>query len=288
MPNLQSQSRARRGFTLIELLVVIAIIAVLIALLLPAVQQAREAARRSSCKNNIAQMTLAMHNYEMAYSTLPPGCVNATGPIESKPEGYHMSWTVQILPYIDQSALFEHFDFKKGVYDQNEDLKKVRIHVYSCPSEWNSQAEQASNYAGNQGGEETPIDVKNGGVLFLNSRVTMRDIKDGTSNTLLIGEKNIVEKEQPWYAGTRSTIRNSGSQPNDLYRNFSSGYGRGAPVPEKFNDPKFVGGFSSFHPGGTQFGFVDGRVQFISSTIDQKVFSQLGERADGKLILGDY
>ncbi len=95
--------RALRGFTLIELLVVIAIIAVLISMLLPAVQQAREAARRTQCKNNLMQIGLALHNYEMAFEILPPGCVNETGPIRNVEEGYHMSWIVQILPMLDQS-----------------------------------------------------------------------------------------------------------------------------------------------------------------------------------------
>ena len=95
-----------RGFTLIELLVVIAIIAILIALLLPAVQQAREAARRTQCKNNLMQLGIAFHNYDMAFEMLPPGCVNSTGPIHNIPEGYHMSWTVQILPMMEQQGLF--------------------------------------------------------------------------------------------------------------------------------------------------------------------------------------
>src|SRR5213083_896811 len=99
-----------RGFTLIELLVVIAIIAVLIALLLPAVQQAREAARRTQCKNNLMQLGLALHNYEMAYELLPPGSINPTGPIRNESKGYHMGWMVQILPYIDQGNVFDHFD----------------------------------------------------------------------------------------------------------------------------------------------------------------------------------
>jgi prepilin-type N-terminal cleavage/methylation domain-containing protein len=93
----------RPGFTLIELLVVIAIIAILIALLLPAVQQAREAARRCQCRNNVAQLGLALHNYELSYSGFPPGTVNPTGPIENKAEGYHVGWAVQLLPYLDQA-----------------------------------------------------------------------------------------------------------------------------------------------------------------------------------------
>ena len=103
-----------RGFTLIELLVVIAIIAVLIALLLPAVQQAREAARRTQCKNNLVQLGLALQNYEMAHERLPPGTVNVTGPIKSEPAGYHMGWIVQILPHLDWRAVYEKMSSRWG------------------------------------------------------------------------------------------------------------------------------------------------------------------------------
>ncbi|MES2792160.1 MAG: DUF1559 domain-containing protein [Planctomycetota bacterium] len=115
--NVRQVRRLARGFTLIELLVVIAIIAVLIALLLPAVQQAREAARRTSCKNNMMQIGLALQNYEMSHETLPPGSVNLTGPIQSEAVGYHMGWIVQILPYLDQRNVYQKIDFNVGVYD---------------------------------------------------------------------------------------------------------------------------------------------------------------------------
>ncbi|MCA9099277.1 MAG: DUF1559 domain-containing protein, partial [Planctomycetaceae bacterium] len=97
----------RAGFTLIELLVVIAIMAILVALLLPAVQQAREAARRMSCKNNLRQIGLALQNYYDAHTLFPPGCVNSTGPIVQRPVGYHHSWIVSLLPYLDQPLLAE-------------------------------------------------------------------------------------------------------------------------------------------------------------------------------------
>src|SRR5687768_4236128 len=165
---LHRPSRApSRGFTLIELLVVIAIIAVLIALLLPAVQQAREAARRTQCKNNLMQIGLALHNYEMAYEVLPPGSVNPTGPIRSEEKGYHMSWVVQILPYLDQQNTFQHFNFSKGVYDpDNAAARAVNLAILRCPSSWTA-APGAACYAGNHHDAEAPIDVDNNGVMFL-------------------------------------------------------------------------------------------------------------------------
>ena len=136
-------TRAERdGFTLIELLVVIAIIAILIALLLPAVQQAREAARRTTCKNNLMQLGLALQNIEAQYEHLPPGTINDSGPIRNQPKGNHVSWIVQLLPFIDQGNAFEHYDASVGVYDpKNAQVRALVIPVLRCPS-------SASNFVG--------------------------------------------------------------------------------------------------------------------------------------------
>ena len=185
--------RHPRGFTLIELLVVIAIIAVLIALLLPAVQQSREAARRTQCKNNLCQIGLAIQNYEMAHNVLPPGSVNPTGPIRSEPIGYHMSWAVQILPYLEQQNVFRSIDFAVGAYDpRNEKSRKMVIPSYLCPSDFRhstgDQGSSPSNFAGVQHDVEAPIDNGNHGVFVLNLAVSMDSVTDGTSTTLFVGE----------------------------------------------------------------------------------------------------
>src|SRR6516165_8629397 len=115
--------RARAGrprrvaFTLIELLVVIAIIAVLIALLLPAVQSAREAARRSQCCNNLMQLGISLQNYESSHEVFPPGVINSTGPVLDQPKGYHFGWLSQVLPYCEQRNVYNHFNFKLGLYE---------------------------------------------------------------------------------------------------------------------------------------------------------------------------
>ncbi|MGC1273831.1 MAG: DUF1559 domain-containing protein [Planctomycetaceae bacterium] len=211
----------RRGFTLIELLVVIAIIAVLIALLLPAVQQAREAARRTQCKNNLAQIALALQNYEMAFETLPPGTVNATGPIVNKPskDAYHVSWTVQILPYIELSTVFNHFDFRVGVYDPRNLAPQQRpVPTYLCPSDYTKTLDEMrwpSSYAGVHSGVSRPIDVDQDGLLFLNSSVGYDDIPDGSAYTIVVGERIMGTNEVwGWASGTRDTLRNSGLPPN--------------------------------------------------------------------------
>ena len=126
--------KRRRAFTLIELLIVIAIIAVLIALLLlPAIQAAREQARRTQCVNNLLQLGLALGNYASTHSVLPPGVVNATGPIANLPNGYHHGWTVQILPFLGQSNIYNHINIRESVYaDSNMTVRGVHVSTFSA------------------------------------------------------------------------------------------------------------------------------------------------------------
>lgn len=208
----------KSGFTLIELLVVIAIMAVLIALLLPAVQQAREAARRSQCKSNLQQIGFALHSYYNSHETLPPGVVNATNPIRQTAEGYHHGWLVALLPYIDQPLLSQAIDPVLSIYDDaNLEFRKVRVAVYLCPTD--PAAERAndqnqnvalSSYCGNHHHTLGAIDTNNHGVLFLNSRVRYKDIYDGSSSTIMAGEAKRSSEDLGWSSGTRATLRNGG------------------------------------------------------------------------------
>jgi len=204
----------RRGFTLVELLVVIAIIGILVALLLPAVQAAREAARRAQCQHHLAQIIIAVNNYEMSHTAYPAGTVAATGPIRSVPQGYHHSWTTQLLPYLEQGVVTRHIDSAASVYDpKNAEARAHNLAVYRCPSSWLG-GPGYSDYAAVHHASEAPIDVDNNGVFFLNSRVGYQDVSDGTSQTLFVGEKLATRGDLGWMSGTRATLRNTGTRLN--------------------------------------------------------------------------
>lgn len=298
-----SHHRRPCGFTLIELLVVIAIIAILIALLLPAVQQAREAARRVQCKNNLVQISLAIQNYEMAFEALPAGVYNETGPIKNEPKGYHMNWLAGLLPYLDQPVVFKHIDFEQSVYaPENQEVRKLRIPVFICPSDpmdvmTRSQLENGleiyqTNYAACYNGNEAPLDRDNNGVMFLNSSIRYDQITDGSSNTIFIGEHLYTDESLGWLSGTSITMRNT-SSINKFYPDRDNRYhtpqGLENKKEEEKGDPLLkMGGFGSSHVGGAHFGFGDGRVKFIAENIDTDLLEQLGNRADGKLMKGDY
>jgi prepilin-type N-terminal cleavage/methylation domain-containing protein len=274
---MNTRKRNRAAFTLIELLVVIAIISVLIALLLPAVQSAREAARRCQCINNMMQLGIAIKNYEAAHEVLPPGTIDPTSPIVNQPKGYHVSWMIQLLPFVEQRSIFTNWNFATSVYSpQNSTASGMSVNSFVCPSDPNVRPAGGgmSNYVGCHHDVEAPIAVNNNGVFFLNSKVRFEDIEDGTSNTIFLGEKRKSSTDLGWASGTRSTLRNTGTPIN------------GTLIPAPTNkDP--VGGFSSFHAGGADCGFGDGSVRFLRSSISPNVLRLLGNRADGEMVSAD-
>ena len=291
-----NNSKARRSaqaFTLIELLVVIAIIAILIALLLPAVQQAREAARRTQCKNNLLQIGLAIHNYEMAHEVLPSGTINLKGPIVNNDvTGYHMNWLAQIMPYLDEPVLYQHIDFDLSVYaDEQEKAREYVVRSLSCPSSPVSFTVTSphpqiigqvfnSSYAGCYNDIEVPIDIDNNGVFFLNSSIRYNEIRDGSSNTIFVGEKFDAPSQFGWMSGTRATLRNASSINKGAIKPFSGA----APNPLAGDNAGTNGGFGSYHTGGAQFLFGDGSVRFLTQNIGTKVLNALGNRHDGTLV----
>jgi prepilin-type N-terminal cleavage/methylation domain-containing protein/prepilin-type processing-associated H-X9-DG protein len=303
--------RLRSAFTLVELLVVIAIIGVLVALLLPAVQAAREAARRSQCHNHLSQLIIAVHNYEMAHGQYPSGSIDAKGPIVNTQTGYHHGWIVQILPFMEERNTWQAIDKSVSIYHaKNKAPTAVNIRVLSCPSSpaWGSAV---SHYAGVHNDAEKPIDAKDNGVFFLNSKVRYDDVTDGSTHTIFIGEKIPDAWDFFWASGTRGTLRNAGLGVNAL--TFNTGLPRpgdstdeiklppdaipqlddvekpddpalpaaapaAGPAAVMPGNPLWVGGFGSSHPGGALFAFGDGHVQHMSA-----ILPQMAHRNDGKL-----
>jgi prepilin-type N-terminal cleavage/methylation domain-containing protein/prepilin-type processing-associated H-X9-DG protein len=194
--------RSRRGFTLVELLVVIAVIGVLVALLLPAVQAAREAARRCQCQNNLKQVALAMHNYDSAIGSYPPSFCIVPGTVLS---GNNGSWSAQgrLMPYIEQGNAYEQVRLDvawDAAANRNTGVPTMQIAMYRCPSEVNTQVRvdpaglpyiMPLNYTFNFGTwlVHHPANQQGGdGALFVNSRLTAASFIDGLSNTLCASE----------------------------------------------------------------------------------------------------
>ena len=273
----------RSAFTLVELLVVIAIIGILIALLLPAVQGAREAARRMQCSSRLKQVTLAMHNYHSAHSAFPPGTIH-----DGVRQRQQWGWAVFLLPHLERGSLHGELapNDRRLVDVLNHsvarELVQIRISTFRCPSDRTpallEDTEQirdmdgeasvgtdffaaTSNFIGVTGFWDIGDRPANG-VLFPNSAVSFRDIRDGTTNTFAFGERDFYCAAGTW-AGVRDSM---GSGP----RGADYVLGR---VSIKINDPRNTGndhcceGFSSAHAGGANFALCDGSVRFINENI---------------------
>jgi prepilin-type N-terminal cleavage/methylation domain-containing protein/prepilin-type processing-associated H-X9-DG protein len=299
--------RSRRGFTLIELLVVIAIIALLISLLLPAVQQAREAARRSQCKNNLKQSGVALHNYHSSHNMFPPGYVaGASFPATANGWG----WCAQLLPYLDQAPLYQSINFQLPIENTaNLSLLSKTIPVMLCPSDLTGSGQfvisdasnnsivpsaAASSYAATVGDDSSEADAMSGnGVFYRNSSTRIGDIVDGTTTTVLIGERAFAYVKGTWSGAPNNAIVKAGQLNQWAFATAAS--------------PVFVqvhnnwiniltdsdGGlddFSSMHAGGVQLLFADGSVRFIQTiTTDgplRKAFWAMGTRAGGEVVNG--
>lgn len=298
----------RRGFTLIELLVVIAIIAVLIALLLPAVQQAREAARRTQCKNNMKQLGLAMHNYHDTYRVFPPGwiAVDPATRAMSAHEGLSgFGWGTMILPQIDQSALYNQLNLNLAVNDPaNLPHIKTILPAFVCPSDtaprqtWEIEEEGSpgtvlaelatANYIAAFGTEEldgcenapgtAPVSAQGqcigDGTLYHNSRIGIRDITDGTSSTIFIGERKTKPQDGWW-----STWSGMVPEGEEAFQRILGSLDHPPNHPAQHLDD-----FSSYHVGGSQFLLADGHVRFVSENIDRLLYQSLGTIQGGETV----
>ena len=269
----------RSAFTLVELLVVVAIIGILIGMLIPAVQQVREAARRTVCMNKASQIALACQNYEFSHEHFPPGVTDKAGPILNQEIGLHVGFLVDVLVYIEQRGIANNFDVTIGTYaPANIPAREQAIELYRCPSfiGGGTATNEYSNYAGCHNDVETPIDVDNNGILFLNSKIGFEDIYDGSSNTFLIGEVAPLDSDLGWASGTRATLRNASEFMDEQLWKTRNLAGTSA--------NNFVGGFGSHHNFGAAFAMADGSVRFKSSAIDQQLFENLANREDGAMM----
>jgi prepilin-type N-terminal cleavage/methylation domain-containing protein/prepilin-type processing-associated H-X9-DG protein len=290
----------KRGFTLIELLVVIAIISVLVALLLPAVQQAREAARRAQCKNNLKQIGLALQNYHGSHNTFPPGYVS-TFDNSGNDTGPGWGWAAMVLPEFEQATLQNSISFTQPIEAAVNAAPRVApLAMLLCPSDtvhspWSAVMRDAvgnptsticqvaaSNYIGVFGVREPGIDGD--GIFFRNSSIGIRDIVDGASTTLQVGERSQRWCEATWVgAVTGAQLFPPSGSPAVPFVENASGMILGHTFEGPPNSPGLeCNDFSSQHAGGAHFVFADGHVQFISTSMNKLVFRALSTRAGGE------
>jgi len=312
--------KLNNGFTLVELLVVIAIIGILIALLLPAVQAAREAARRSQCANNFKQVGVAMHGYHASYGRFPPGIIGVdgnTGPLcgPSRPQsewGYFWAWGARILPFLEQESLYSQLDMKVGWWQHtnppNLEASRNLVSTYLCPSDpqgselvsvsgsspFAPEDSSRTNMAGVADSEDWTCPPTDGvahharpkqlsvsdGMMGEKEGCPMRSVQDGTSHTLLVGE---ITGAGP---GTNWSQWWAAHNLCDTRDGINGIY----TVPGGGDYPGlYLAGFSSFHPGGCHFLFTDGSTHFLEEEIAQDVLRDLTTRAGGETIeTGSY
>jgi prepilin-type N-terminal cleavage/methylation domain-containing protein/prepilin-type processing-associated H-X9-DG protein len=295
MSHLRTRNVSRgspRAFTLTELLVVIAIIGILSGLLLPAVQMAREAARRIQCANHLKQLALAMHSYHDIHRVLPPALIGD----EERADGW--SWAAMLLPQIEQQPLHSQIDFSRWPTDEaNASLIATPLSVFRCPSE---VARRTATYIELDTFQQVTVPLDNyglsgtWGVIYGDvERVSFSDVRDGLTNTILLAESTFssLELEEESMFGelltggiTWSTSLFAGGEPTEvviLLPGVICTHGIREPGESHLAQP------SSYHPGGAQFALFDGSVRFISAATDAEIFTALSTR-DGGETIGEY
>lgn len=297
--------KQRRGFTLVELLVVIAIIGVLVALLLPAVQAAREAARRMQCQNHLKQIGLALQNYHDTFHVFPPGATKSN----------QTSWHVHVLPFMELKNLYDKFNFNKGNYTDTQANGQLgrggngltKVPGYLCPSSpaqkmmlgdpnlanspdlVNGNSPYTTHYYGNMGPKGAVVSPPGGtylvnvvgdhggmskqGIFASDSKTRIADITDGTSNTFLVGENSY--HDQKYGSRFRNWMRGTDGGYICGARNIINGINTRTPAKSTvYNDIAMA----SHHPGGTNFALCDGSTRFVTQNIPLGIYKAISSR----------
>jgi prepilin-type N-terminal cleavage/methylation domain-containing protein len=287
-------ARKRAAFTLVELLVVIAIIGLLVALLLPAVQAAREAARRASCANNLKQIGLAIAQYQLTKTVYPPSNTDDVFGLSHDLSQRNHSWASVIMPYLEELALKDKINFKiSSMHPANQPAAGTVVSIYRCPSYVGPALTEDSNYPpgkyaiGNYvsiGASDVDhvyaVSVKPEGVIFPISKIRPKDVTDGLSNTMFIAESR-EERLRVWIDGRTGAFT-------------ALAFGNGFPTftqPVSLNYTPYYNGAekcaygpSSMHPGGAQHLFGDGSVHFLLNSISKGTYVGLVTRAGREVL----
>lgn len=297
----------RKGFTLIELLVVIAIIATLIGLLLPAVQKSRDAASRMNCQGQLKQIGLAALNYHDTAKAFPPGYTSSFDS-NGTDLGPGWGWNAYLLPYMEEQSLFNKINFSLSIEAPvHATVRTTSMKLLLCPSVVAPKSFPvgakaptgaltsticdlpSSSYTGNFGVSEPGVDGE--GIFYRNSKISLTDITDGTSHTLLAGERSSKYSETTWIGSvtgskfstpTGSLLGFEIIEPANFVLSHVGEMVNGAATPLEINN------FSSNHSGVVNYLFADGHVKSLSSSVDYKTLKALATRDGGEAVSGDY